>query len=83
MEMGRLFTAHPAEVGETYFEHLLRAASFGTRMMFAGGACLIHALFPFLFVKTGSLAIADLHNAMVTNRRRVAAPLPGKPVTID
>jgi len=80
MEIGRLFTGHPAEVGESYFEHLLRAASFGARMMFAGGACLIHALLPFLFVKTGSLAIADLHTAMVTNRRRVA-PLP--PVTID
>ncbi|HZO21059.1 MAG TPA: DUF6356 family protein [Steroidobacteraceae bacterium] len=74
MSLGRLFTEHPASVGESYIAHLLRAAWFGSRMMLAGGACLVHAIFPFLFVKTGSNAIAELHTAMVTGRRPTAGP---------
>ncbi len=66
----RLFTEHPASVDETYLEHLGVAASFGAHMLAAGLACLVHALFPFLFVKTGSLAIAGLYERMVTKRRR-------------
>ena len=69
MELGRLFTEHPASVGETYWTHLLRASWFGVRMLVAGVACLIHAVLPFTFVKTGSQAITELHAAMVTNRR--------------
>ena len=66
----RLFTEHPASVGETYVEHMGQASSFGLRMVFAGLACLVHGLLPFLFVRTGSGAIAELHDRMVVNRRR-------------
>ncbi len=69
MAIARLFTEHPASVGESYGAHLLRATWFGTRMILAGGACLVHAVFPFLFVKSGSQAITELHTAMVTGRR--------------
>jgi len=69
MAITRLFTEHPASVGETYLAHLLRAAWFGGRLILAGGACLVHAVFPFLFVRTGSTAITELHTAMVTGRR--------------
>jgi hypothetical protein len=72
MDPGRLFTEHPASVGESYWAHLHRASWFGSRMLFAGVACFIHAIFPFLFVKTGSRAITELNAAMVTGRR--AAP---------
>jgi len=65
----RTFTEHPASVGESYTEHLLRALYFGTRMMFAGIACLVHGVLPFLFVRTGSRAIAELNDRMVVNRR--------------
>jgi len=68
----QLFTAHPASVDETYAEHMAVASSFGLRLLGAGVACLIHGIFPFLFVKTGSAAIATLHERMVTNRRRFA-----------
>ena len=74
MEFRRLFTDHPASVGESYGEHLLRAGWFGVRMIFAGIACLIHAVLPFLFVRTGSVAITELHDAMVTARRRAPPP---------
>ena len=72
----RLFTEHPASVDETYLEHLAVATSFGAHMLVSGLACLVHALFPFLFVKTGSLAIEGLHERMVTGRRHHA---PGRP----
>jgi len=65
----RAFTEHPASVGESYTEHLLRAVYFGTRMLFAGMACLVHGVLPFLFVRTGSRAIAELNDRMVVNRR--------------
>ena len=68
----RLFTEHPASVDETYGEHLAVATSFGARMVLAGLACLVHAVLPFLFVKTGSAAITELHERMVAKRRRHA-----------
>ncbi|MFD1949974.1 DUF6356 family protein [Sphingomonas arantia] len=71
--MRHLFTDHPHAVGETYLEHLRTAAWFAGTMLLAGTACLIHALFPALFVRTGSEAIARLHDRMVVNRTRVPA----------
>jgi hypothetical protein len=65
-----LFTAHPATVGETYVQHLGQASRFGVRMILGGLACLIHGLLPFLFVRTGSATISELHTRMVTHRRR-------------
>jgi hypothetical protein len=65
-----LFTEHPASVGETYTEHMGVALSFSGRLVVASIACCIHAFLPFLFVKTGSGAIAELHDRMVVNRRR-------------
>ena len=69
MNLIRAFTEHPASVGESYSEHLFRAVYFGTRMVFAGAACLVHGVLPFLFVRTGSRAIAELNDRMVVNRR--------------
>ena len=72
MDIIRLLTEHPASVGETYSEHMSRAACFGARMMLAGMACLVHAVLPFLFVRTGSRAIVELNERLAVNRR--AAP---------
>jgi hypothetical protein len=69
-----LFTEHPATVGESYGQHLGQASRFGLRMILGGLACLVHGLLPFLFVRTGSATISDLHARMVTNRRQTAAP---------
>ena len=64
------FTAHPASVNESYTEHLVSATSFAFPMIGAGFACLLHGLFPFLFVTTGSSTIRELHERMVTHRVR-------------
>lgn len=72
----RAFTDHPAAVGETYFGHLLQAGRFGLRMVFAGIACLLHGLFPFLFVTTGSDVMQALHAEMSARRERALRGLP-------
>ncbi|MBI0535476.1 hypothetical protein D9599_07825 [Roseomonas sp. KE2513] len=64
------FTDHPASVGETYTEHMHTAAWFGWRMLVGSLACFVHALLPFLFTRTGSATIAQLHDRMVVNRVR-------------
>jgi Family of unknown function (DUF6356) len=53
---------------------LLRASSFGVRMVLAGVACILHGLLPFLFVRTGSRAISELNEQMVNKRSAAAAP---------
>jgi hypothetical protein len=75
MSLIRAFTEHPASVGESYSQHLGRATSFGLRMMFAGIACLVHGVLPFLFQRTGSRAIAELNDRMLVNRRRALPPI--------
>lgn len=66
-------TAHPAQVGESYFQHLGAAAGFGVRMIAGGLACLVHGILPFLCTTTGSRTISSLHERMVTNRKRLNA----------
>jgi len=77
MSIVRPFTDHPASVGESYTQHMGQALYFGSRMVLAGLACLIHGVLPFLFVRTGSRAIAELNDRMVSRR----APL--QPITTN
>jgi len=57
------FTKHPRCMGETYLQHFVCAVRFSMKMLFGGIACLIHAVFPFLFQKTGSnLLFKMLHD---------------------
>jgi hypothetical protein len=65
----RLFTAHPATVGETYGEHFATASVFSRHLFLAAAACAVHAVFPFLFEKTASGIIRGLHERMVVSRR--------------
>jgi hypothetical protein len=66
----RLFTSHPASVGETYGQHLVQALSFAAAMFAGAVACLIHALVPSMCKRTGSRIIMRLHDRMVVNRAR-------------
>jgi len=74
MQIFKLFTAHPDSVGESYGEHLIRAISFGVRMMLAGVACILHAFLPFLFVRTASRALSELHEQMIAKRSATSVP---------
>lgn len=66
----RHFIDHPRSVGETYLQHLRTASCFGGTLIVAGIACLVHAIMPALFVKTGSNAVARLNDRMIVNRSR-------------
>lgn len=66
--LDRLFTEHPRSVGESYGEHLMMAGGFGARMILGGLACLVHAIIPALFTRTGSRIIAGLYGKMIAAR---------------
>lgn len=51
----KLFVEHPHQVGETYTEHFMMASTFGFSMIFAGFACFMHGLFPFMFKKRAAI----------------------------
>jgi hypothetical protein len=68
----KLFLEHPETVGESYSEHFFVAMSFSIRLGAACLMCAIHALLPFLFTKTGSKMITELHDDMVSHRDRSA-----------
>jgi hypothetical protein len=68
---GNPFTKHPGEIGESYLEHFLNASQFGLRMLAGGTAILVHAVFPFLFARTGSRTMDKLHRRMTGRVGRV------------
>jgi type II secretory pathway component PulM len=68
---GNIFIQHPRELGESYGAHFVNASSFGLRMLAGGGAVLVHAIFPFLFVQTGSRTIDKLHRRISGRVERV------------
>ena len=48
MRILRLFTEHPASVGENYFTHALMASKIALKFAIAVPMQLIHAVFPFI-----------------------------------
>jgi hypothetical protein len=69
----KLFTDHPASVGESYLEHFGVASRFGAKMIVGGAGALLHALVPALCKTTGSRTIAGLHAEMVAKRNAARA----------
>ena len=79
----QLFVDHPQSVGETYFQHMGQASYFAAVMFLASIACLIHALLPGAFERTGSKAITHLYDRMVQNRvrqRQTSVTRPSRPL---
>jgi hypothetical protein len=64
----RLFTAHPHSVGESYPEHFQIATGVGLAMIASGFACLVHAVVPNLFQRTGSTTIKRLYALMLSRQ---------------
>lgn len=59
--IARLFLNHPAQVDETFFQHMVFALKFAGLLFLAAGAALVHALVPCLFEKTASQIIKTLY----------------------
>ena len=64
-------TNHLRTVNESYFQHCKHALRFAFTLLLAGIVCLVHALLPFLFEKTGSTIIKGLYRDMVDNRHNL------------
>lgn len=50
----RFCSFHLNQAELTYFSHMKRAFEIGLRMIFGGALCVIHGIFPFIFVETAS-----------------------------
>jgi hypothetical protein len=68
----RLFIDHPATVDESYFEHLVFAFKFSSRLFRIGFAALIHGAIPATFETTASSEILKLGEE-IRNRRQLMA----------
>jgi len=64
------FTQHCRSVGETYMQHFMFATTFGAQMVLGGLACIVHALLPFCFLRTGSTTVLKLYERITTGARR-------------
>ena len=51
-----------------FLEHFGIAFRFGLTMLSGGFACLVHALFPKLFERTGSAAVKRLYSEMLARQ---------------
>ena len=71
MRLTKKFTEHPATVGETYGQHFASSMGFSLALLRAAFFCAVHAILPWVFEKTGSTCITELHSRMVTNRSRL------------
>ena len=70
----RWFFEHPRSIGETYADHFRTAARFGAAMVTAGLACLLHALIPALFERTGSRTVKRLYAEMAARQPDLQRP---------
>jgi hypothetical protein len=64
----RWFVAHPSSVGESYGEHFGVAGRFGVKLVAGGLACVVHAVLPNLFERTGSNTVKGLYSEMVARQ---------------
>lgn len=69
--MKNIFTEHPHTIGETYLQHLKFAFFVGLSMISGGLIFIIHAIFPFIFVKTGSSILFKTTHCFVDRMPRV------------
>ena len=62
--MKNIFTKHPNEVGETYFEHMYNAMRYSLTFLFLFVIDFVHAILPFLFKKTASDIVCEMSSDM-------------------
>ena len=60
----KLFFDHPHSINESYLGHMTAAGYYGFKMIFAGFACLIHSVFPFIFESSASDCAKEINKAV-------------------
>lgn len=73
--MKNIFTDHPHSVGESYFVHFKYALCMFMYTLAASLACLIHAIFPFLFQTTGSRILIKVMHKLIERRTTIDGKL--------
>jgi len=58
--MANIFTKHPKEVGETYFQHLWVSLKYSFKLLLLFIFAFIHSIFPFIFKTTTSAKIIKM-----------------------
>lgn len=62
----QLFTQHPYEAGETFFEHWAFTMQMSVRFLYVSAVIFLHGLFPFLLKREGSRQIEKIYKIMKT-----------------
>ena len=58
--MKNIFTEHPKSVGESYLQHTFNASRYAFTFLLLFFIALIHAILPFLFVRTASDIVCEM-----------------------
>lgn len=66
-----IFTEHPHDMKETYLGHLGCAFKFGALMVIGGVACILHAIFPFIFKDTASNFLLKMTTDFITRQPKL------------
>ena len=69
--MKNIFKDHLNKVGETYFEHFLKAFGFGIKLMLISLRVFIHAIFPWCFEHSASDRIKKLNDILQDRKNSV------------
>ncbi len=62
--MKNIFTEHPKSVGESYLLHMFNAARYALTFLVLFFIAFIHAILPFLFVRTASDIVCEMSKDM-------------------
>ncbi len=65
------FTKHPQDVGESYFQHLRVASGFSGLFFQLALVSMVHAVFPWMFERTASRRVEELHEQLCVNRQSI------------
>lgn len=68
-DIEKLFTEHPHQTGETYWQHLAFTLAMGLRIAGCGLLIMVHGLLPFLFTSTTSSQMKVIH-AILRSRKQ-------------
>ncbi len=64
MKNDSFMTRHLHHAGEGYFEHMLFPLKMAGRLVVIAFVVFVHAIFPFLFTRTGSNMFNQLHDEL-------------------
>jgi hypothetical protein len=63
-EVEKAFTTHPAQTGETYWQHLHFTVIMTVRLLFSALVLLLHGILPFLCTRTASRQVEIIYRLM-------------------